>query len=210
MSVPYVVHFCTIHNGTTTRLVLPMWRNVVRPCLQNCRHGASNTPTSTRRMRLVTYSAPCPCQEARATESLSEKVCVEVRDRVWALMRGAGREEHPTVRWSSGPVSVVEAERDTTYVFPEKGTGGTLTVVLMKSLLKRFLRTLVGGQGLRDDAMAYIRQHIPLRPPMNRREARAAAETVGFIPIAMEHIIPQCQMQRSLIMCVPLLRMAYL
>ena len=35
------------------------------------------------------------------------------------------------MRWSSGPVSVVEAERDTTYVFPEKGTGGTLTVVFM-------------------------------------------------------------------------------
>ena len=131
-----------------------------------------------------------PRQEARATESLSESVCVEVRDRVWALMRGAGREEHPTVRWSSGPFSVVEAERDTTYVFPEKGTGGTLTVVFMKSILKRFLRTLVGGQGLHDDAMAYIRQHIPLRPPVNRREARAAVETVGFIPIAMEHIIP--------------------
>ena len=105
-------------------------------------------------------------------------------------MRGAEREEHPTVRWSSGPVSVVEAERDTTYVFPEKGTGGTLTVMFMKSILKRFLRTLVGGQGLRDDAMAYMRQHIPLRPPLNRREARAAVETVGFIPIAMEHIVP--------------------
>ena len=25
---------------------------------------------------------------------------------------------------------------------------------------------------------------------MNRREARAAVETVGFVPIAMEHIIP--------------------
>ena len=33
----------------------------------------------------------------------------------------------------------------------KKGTGGTLTVVVMKSILKRFLRTLVGGQGLRDD-----------------------------------------------------------
>ena len=142
-------------------------------------------------MRLVTYSAPCPPrQEARATEFLSESVCVEVRDRVWALMPGAGREEHPNVRWSSGPLSVVEAERDTTYLFPEKGTGGTLTVVFMKSILKRFLRTLVGGQGLRDDAMDHIRQHIPLRPPVNRREARAAVETVGFIPIAMEHIVP--------------------
>ena len=49
-------------------------------------------------MRLVTYSAPCPPrQQARATESLSESVCVEVRDTVWALMRGAGREEHSTV-----------------------------------------------------------------------------------------------------------------
>ena len=61
------------------------------------------------------------------------------------------------MRWSSGPVSVVEAERDTTYVFPEKGTGGTLNVAFTKSILKRFLRTLVGGQGLRDDAMDYIR-----------------------------------------------------
>ena len=38
--------------------------------------------------------------------------------------------------------------------------------------------------------MAYIRQHIPLEPPLNRREARVAVETVGFIPIAMQHIIP--------------------
>ena len=38
-----------------------------------------------------------PRQQARATESLSESVCVEVRERVWALMRGAGRGEHPTV-----------------------------------------------------------------------------------------------------------------
>ena len=129
-------------------------------------------------------------QQARATESLSESVCVEVRDRVWALMRGAGSEEHPAARWSSGPVSVVEAERDTMYVFPKKGTGGTLTVVFMKSILKRFLRTLVGGQGLRDDAMESKRQHIPLRPPVKHREARAAVQTVRFIPIAMEHIVP--------------------
>ena len=105
-------------------------------------------------------------------------------------MRGAGREEHPIVQWSSGPVSVVEAERDRTYVFPKKGTGATLTVAFMKSILKRFLRTLVGGQGLRDDAMCYIRQHTPLRPLVNRRKARAGVETVGFIPIAMEHIVP--------------------
>ena len=55
------------------------------------------------------------------------------------------------MRWSSGPVSLVEAEKDTTYVFPEKGTGGTLTVVFMKSILKHFVCTVVGGQGLRDD-----------------------------------------------------------
>ena len=42
-----------------------------------------------------------PRQQARAIESLSESVCVEVRGKVWALMRGAGREdprytlEHP-------------------------------------------------------------------------------------------------------------------
>ena len=131
-----------------------------------------------------------PREQAHATESLSESVCVGVRDRVWALMRGARREEHRTVRWSSGPVSVVEAERDTTYVFPKKGTGGMLTVAFMKSMLKRFPRTLVRGQGLRDDAMDYIWQHIPLRPPVNRREARAAVEAVGFKPIAMEHIVP--------------------
>ena len=76
MSVPYAVHFCTIHNGTTTRLVLPMWRNVVRPCLQNCGHGASNSPTSTRRMRLVTYSAPCPPVRRHVQRSPSPKVCV--------------------------------------------------------------------------------------------------------------------------------------
>ena len=56
----YAALFRTIRNGRTTRLVPPMWRNVVRPCSQNCRHGASNTPTSTRRMRLVTFSARCP------------------------------------------------------------------------------------------------------------------------------------------------------
>ena len=84
-------------------------------------------------------------------------------------MLDAGREEHPTVRWSLGPVNVVEAERDATYVFPKKGTGGVLAVAVIKSILKRFLRTLVSGQGLRDDAMDYIRQHIPLRPPMNAR-----------------------------------------
>ena len=112
-------------------------------------------------------------------------------NRVWALMRGAGWEEHPTVRWPSGPVSVLEAERDTTYVFPKKGTGGTLTVVFMNSILKRFLRTLLGAQGLRNDAMDYNGQHIPPRPPVNRREARAAVEIVGFIPVAMDHIVPQ-------------------
>ena len=122
-----------------------------------------------------------PRQQARATDSLSEKLCVEVRDRVWGMMRGARREEHPIVRWSSGPVLVVEAERDTTYVFPKKGTGGTLPVTLMNSISKRFLRTLVGGQGLRDDAMGYIRQHIPLRPPVNRCEARAAVETAARV-----------------------------
>ena len=131
-----------------------------------------------------------PRQQACAMECLSESVCVEVPDRVWALMRGGGREEHPTVRWSSGPASVVEGKRDTTYVFPEKGTGGTPTVVFMKSILKRFLRTLVGGQVVRDDARDYICQHIPLKPPVNRREAQAAVETIGFIPIAMEHIVP--------------------
>ena len=65
-----------------------------------------------------------------------------------------------------------------------------LTVAFMKSILKRLLRTLVGGQGLRNDAMDYIRQHISLRPPVKCCEARAAVETVGFIPIAMEHIVP--------------------
>ena len=126
MSTPYFAHFCATRNGMTTRLVPPIWSNVVRPCSQNSGHGASNTPTSTRRMRLVNFSTPCPlvsrhvCQQARATDSLSESVCVEMRDRVRAPMRGVGREEHPTVRWSSGPVSVVEAE---TYVFPNKGTG---------------------------------------------------------------------------------------
>ena len=75
-------------------------------------------------------------------------------------------------------------------VFPKKGTGGTLTVAFINSILKRFLRTLVGGQGLRDDAMDYIRQHIPLRPPLNCRKARAAIKTVGFTAVTMEHIVP--------------------
>ena len=51
------------------------------------------------------------------------------------------------MRWSSGPLSVVEAERDTTYVFPKKGSGGTLTVAFMNYILKRFVCTLVCGQG---------------------------------------------------------------
>ena len=171
-SAPYAAHFCTISNGTTTCPVPTMWRNFVRPCSQNCGHIASHTMTSTQRMRPVTFCAPCPPrQRARATESLSESLCVEVWDRVWALMCGAGREEHPTLRRSSVPVSVVEAERDTAYAFPKKGTGDTLTVAFMDSILKRFLHTPVGGQGLRDDAMDYILQHIPLRPPVNRREA---------------------------------------
>ena len=50
-----------------------------------------------------------PRQQAPATDSLAENVCVEVRDKVWGMMHGARREEHPSVRWSSGPVSVVEA-----------------------------------------------------------------------------------------------------
>ena len=133
---------------------------------------------------------PLPRQRAHAIESLSENVCVEVRGRVWALMRGARREEHPIVRLSSGLVSVVEAQRDTTYAFPKKRTGGTLTVAFMNSILKRFLRTLVGGQGLRDDAMDYIGQHIPLRPSVNRREGRATVQTFGFLPSAMEDIVP--------------------
>ena len=151
-----------------------------------------------------------PCWQARAKESLSKSVCVQVWDTVWALMHGPGREEHPTMRWCFGPVSVVEAERDTTHVFPKKGTGRTLTVAFMKSILKRFLRTLVGAQGLLFHALDYVRQHIPLRPPANLHEARAALETVGFIPVAIEHIVPQCQMHLSLIMCVPPLRMVYL
>ena len=89
-----------------------------------------------------------------------------------------------------GPISVVEAERDTTHVFPKNGTGGMLTVAFMNSILKRFLRTLVGGQGLLDDSMDYMPQHIPLRSHVNRREAQVAIEAVGFIPITMEHIVP--------------------
>ena len=39
---------------------------------------------------------------------------------------------------------------------PQKGNRGTLNVAFMNSIRKRFLRTLVGGQGLRDDPMDYI------------------------------------------------------
>ena len=163
----------------------------MRPRPQNCGHSASNTPTSTERMRLVIFSPPCPPrQRARALEFLSESVCVEVRDTAWALMRGARREERPTVRWSSGPVSVIGAARDTTYVLPKKQAGNVPTVAFVNSILERFLRNLVGGQGLRDDAMDYIRQHIQLRLLVNRREAREPVETVGFIPITMEQVVP--------------------
>ena len=92
------------------------------------------------------------------------------------------------MRWSLGTVSVVEAKRDPTYAFPKKGIWGTLIIGFMNSILKRLLRTLVGGKGLRDDALDFIRQHIPLRPPVKPR--RAAIETVGFIPIATEDIVP--------------------
>ena len=80
-------------------------------------------------------------------------------------------------------------EKETQCTCSPKREPGVL-VVFMKCILKRFLRTLVGGQGLRDDAMDYIRRHIPLRPPVNRRKARATVQTVGLIPIAMEHIVP--------------------
>ena len=49
---------------------------------------------------------------------------------------------------------------------------------------------IAGGQGLRDDDVDGIRQHIALRPPVNRREAQEAVETVGFIPIAMDIVPP--------------------
>ena len=90
---------------------------------------------------------PPPRQRPRATESVSKSVCVEVRDRAWALMCGATREEVPSVRWSSRPVSVVEAKRNTTYALLEKETRCTLTVAFMKSVLKVFQRTLVGDKG---------------------------------------------------------------
>ena len=64
-----------------------------------------------------------PRPRARAMESLSETVCVEVQDRVWALMRCAGREEHPNLRWSSGPVSVVE-RKETRHVRSPKREPG--------------------------------------------------------------------------------------
>ena len=95
------------------------------------------------------------------------------------------------MRRSSTPVSVVEAERDTTYMFPKKETGGTLAVAFMNFILKPFVRTLVGGQGLHEDAMDYIRQHISVWPPVKCREARAVVETLGFIPVATEHSVPQ-------------------
>ena len=66
------------------------------------------------------------------------------------------------MRWSSGPVSVVEGQREATYVFRKKGTRGTLSVAFMKSIPKCFLLSLVSGKGLRDDAMGYMGQHIPL------------------------------------------------
>ena len=156
-------------------------------------------------MSLVTFCAPCPPrQRARATEYLFGSVCVELQDRVWALMCGAGREEHPTVH--SGPISVVEAERDTTYAFPKNGTVVTLTVAFMNSIPKRFLRTLVGGQGHRGYAMDYIQQDIPLRPLVNRREARAAVENLGSYQLQWSTLLPRCQLQCSLIMCTPPLR----
>ena len=37
--------------------------------------------------------------------------------------------------------------------------------------------------------MDYIQQHISLWPHVNHSEAQAAIDTVGFIPIAMQHIV---------------------
>ena len=36
----------------------------------------------------------------------------------------------------------------------------------------------------------YIRQYIRRKPSINRQEARAVVEAIGFAPIAMEHIVP--------------------
>ena len=73
---------------------------------------------------------------------------------------------------------------------PKRELGVALTVVCVNSISKLFLRTQAGGQGLRDDAMDCMRQHIPLRPHVNHREAPVAVEIVGFMPIAMEYIVP--------------------
>ena len=35
MSAPHAAHFCTLRNGTMTRPLPPVWRNVLRPCSQN-------------------------------------------------------------------------------------------------------------------------------------------------------------------------------
>ena len=136
------------------------------------------------------FRAIPPCRPAHATQTLSDSVCLEVRDRACTLMRGAGRRQHPPVRWSARLESLVQVEIDTTYGFPKKGAGGSLTAPFVKNLLHPFLRTLVAGQGLQDDARDYIQQHRPLRPPESRQEARAAVESVGFAPIALGHIVP--------------------
>ena len=66
-----------------------------------------------------------PPPSARMCNGVPLRKCVcRGWDRVRALMCGVGREEHPSVQWSSGPVIVVEAEEDTTYVFPQKGNRG--------------------------------------------------------------------------------------
>ena len=60
-----------------------------------------------------TMPPPPPSALTCSGVPLRKCACGEVRHRVWALMRGAGRKDHPTVRWSSGPASVWYGQKET-------------------------------------------------------------------------------------------------
>ena len=67
---------------------------------------------------------------------------------------------------------------------------GSPSVPHLKNVVRRFLPSLDVWQGPQDDTMEYIRQHTALKPPMKRQEANGIIEAIGFIPIALDNIVP--------------------
>ena len=77
MSAPYAARFCTIHHGTATRPLPPMWRNVVRPCSQNCgRKQHPDKHTADEAGDLFCTMPPPPPVSKHVQQSPTPKVCV--------------------------------------------------------------------------------------------------------------------------------------